>query len=912
MQKVDDSLAPHQRERLAGCLKAAKANGIILRKRKTRLFPFNLSTAVFVHLSADPVSGLPRVLGYRAVDEAGDKVDAAVWTLVEEEDSLSIRQDFADRLLRTWRKSIGNGKGPHLFHFGERTWQELLELEEFSADAGRPPFLRAAGRFHHTDLRRLIQEHFYLPAPGRLTLAALGRILGFWPPAQAGDGTVLDVRPAASLFHDDPAPAASQEAWKEDKSLREDSVRHAEAVLLLQTRTWRWARAHLVSDLEAVWAHPGQGDDLPAAAYLNFLEEQKRLREEDILALQELTLAERTERFRALGPLAFEGACLDEEGRFLYTFAAPRECPPARFREDDFLKLAPVGSSDLQGGFAIILARYQHGDHQLSVLSQRGRLPLSKRLSYTLEEDLTDWNLPKLVHVVRRALSPEGDDRIVKLLSGQWSMSREGQKLFRMRSLLRAIAPVSGLNACQQAALELPFRKRLSLIEGPPGTGKTFLLGWIIIALMLEAQQSGKSLRIAVSALTHRAVDGVLRQVADLVSRHRIKDFPARILKWGRWQEARPGGRREAEAADPAGIAVQLLHAPEEIQQSRHLVLGATGFGLYRLLKGETGTFPQVFDWIVFDEASQILVPQALLSLVYGKGRYLFLGDVKQLPPVILGDAGGPTHADGAGQSILARLLARYGAEHRVRLDQTYRMNAELCAFPSKMWYDGALQAAPGNARSRLKLSPVSPGPLPVPGKLRDMDSPSPADPLTPGPGQHACDLPGSVLDPEKPVALVLADHQGCHQKSDLEAEVVAQLTWRLMVQHGLSPDQMAIISPYRTQNNAIAARLGKLLETSAAPLPVIDTVERLQGAERDVILFSLTTSDPDHVMSAFLNNPNRFNVAITRARQKLVVVGSPAFFLAVPPDEQTLQANRCFKEFFQFCRQRGSLFLWR
>jgi len=125
-----------------------------------------------------------------------------------------------------------------------------------------------------------------------------------------------------------------------------------------------------------------------------------------------------------------------------------------------------------------------------------------------------------------------------------------------------------------------------------------------------------------------------------------------------------------------------------------------------------------------------------------------------------------------------------------------------------------------------------------------------------------------------------------------------------------MSPDRLALLSPHRAQNNAIAVRLRDLLGDSGVHLPVIDTVERLQGAERDVILFAITTSDPDHVMSEFLNNPNRFNVAITRARQKLIVVGSRMFFLAVPQDEEALRANRCFKEFFQFCREHDSLFI--
>jgi superfamily I DNA and/or RNA helicase len=93
--------------------------------------------------------------------------------------------------------------------------------------------------------------------------------------------------------------------------------------------------------------------------------------------------------------------------------------------------------------------------------------------------------------------------------------------------------------------------------------------------------------------------------------------------------------------------------------------------------------------------------------------------------------------------------------------------------------------------------------------------------------------------------------------------------------------------------------------------LPLIDTVERLQGAERDVLLFSVTTSDPDHLDNPFLNNPNRFNVAITRARHKLVVVGSAAFFAHVPHSDAALQANYGFKAYYHLCREQGALFVW-
>jgi hypothetical protein len=430
------------------------------------------------------------------------------------------------------------------------------------------------------------------------------------------------------------------------------------------------------------------------------------------------------------------------------------------------------------------------------------------------------------------------------------------------------------LNPRQREALLLPFRTRLGLIEGPPGTGKTHVLAWMLVALVLEARQAGRPLRIAVSALTHRAIDTLLAKLQQLLQTPTLTPFPGRCLKWGRRQDP---GDDDADATPLTYVdnAAEVLRAP-------YVILGATGFGLYQLFESQSGAFPPFFDWIILDEASQVTLPQALLSLVYGKGQYVFCGDVWQLPPVVLG----PRALEEAApeRSILAHLLARYGPEVRVRLNETYRLNRELCQLPSALWYEGDLQPAAGNAESRLAL-------------------PAP---------RHA-DLVDAILAPERPVTLVLAEHTTDSQTSSVEVEIVATLAARLLLDDGLEPARLAIVAPHRAQNTAIAQRLAERLARHGAsmPLPVIDTVERLQGAERDVLLFSLTTSDPDHADSPFLNNPNRFNVAITRARHKLVVVGSRALFAHVPHAEAALQANTCFKAYYSLCRERGALFRW-
>lgn len=910
MTMHDLSFSPHRRDRLSGLLKAMRANRIGLRKARTRLFPSNISVAIFLHLLEDPLSGAPRLVAYRAVDELGETTDTAVWTLSGEEDLLPAWQSFSGRFLPVWKSAIGKGKGPHVFHFGEKTWRGLRQWGELAGEVNSLSFLWMPDRLHHTDIRHLIREHFDFPAPGRVTLFALGRILGFPAPGE-DKGTKGFGGAPESLFHGDPESCMFSEGFEPDAgSEGREGTLLLERILDLQGMVWKWALRHLESDFDQEEWGDGSEEASPAEGYLRFLEEERRIREEDVLSLQDYSLEERIERFRALGPLTFLGTSLDAEGRFLFDFQLPNGSSLSKFREEDFLKLVPVGSRDLQSGFPVILARYDHGAGQLSLLSRQGKPALSKRLAYSLEEDLSDWNHPKLLHAVRTVLSQEGAHPVPRLLRGEWTMGREREHFSWVRNWISTYEPVSTLNPTQRKALELPFRKRTSLIEGPPGTGKTHLLGWIIIALILQARSSGKPLRIAVSALTHQAIDGVLRKVAALVNHHHIEEFPARVMKWGRFkEEADPGP--EPPSVEPFPLRIEALRGSNDIEKHPYLVLGSTGFGLYSLLESQTKDFPRIFDWIIFDEASQVLVPQALLALAYGKGRYLFLGDVKQLPPIVLGryqppdeDRGLPSSLTASGmrspspatpdaaRSILEHLLAHYDEDHRIRLDVTYRMNEELCAFPSRMWYDGTLRPAEANAHSRLHLPSTAPSP-----------SDSPVHRFT-----HSPNVFFRILDPQKPVVLVLADHRGCRQKSDLEAEIAAQLGFRLMTEYGLQPDQLAVISPHRAQNNTIAGRMRQLLGSSGDALPVIDTVERFQGAERDVILFSITASDPDHMMEPFLNNPNRFNVAITRARQKLIVVGSHSFFSAVPQSEEALRANRCFKEFFQFCRDRDAI----
>ncbi|WLE97567.1 MAG: DEAD/DEAH box helicase [Candidatus Electrothrix communis] len=916
---INTDFSPMQRERLQCAVTALEQNKIALTGQTTDLFPAHITTCFFIHLQHDPVTMLPKAVGL-GMGKRGEEMRVFTWVAADtsakrrrgeplcsplptgqaQGPAPTVWRDFSTCFLDLWQETVENNGTPHIFFFGSGIRQGIDDWAAMMEDGPMRNLFRYSLAPSWTDLAQVLHRHFALPIPATLTLYDVACVLGL----SRGTACRVPTLPIPeSLVHFDPLPdtvganpcvrpclPGISPGRHRDLPLPED---YLAAVLNIDRQLQQWITSHLSSDWSREEGEEDDALDDPAQtglsrgqAHQRFIEAERAFQEKDIRDLQELSLAERVERFRALGPLNFTGTGLDDEGRFLYLFEMVdgAESGVSKFRQGDFLKLVPLGVKDLQSGMPVIVDSYEPHQGSVALASrQRGTLQLQKNLPYSLEEDADDWTTPKLIKVVQTVYSDKVHHPLVDLFAGAWDFTQPLQWQEWISGWLRTEGKVAGLNAAQQKGLQMPFRHALSLIQGPPGTGKTNLLGWILIALIRHAQARDEPLRIAVSALTHQAIDQVLSKVVKLVNQYALPDFPGRCCKWGRRD-----GPEFAENSDK--MQVEPLEDPDQVMLSPYLILGATGYGLAHLQKNKKlPTKP--FDWVIFDEASQILLPQAMLSLVHGKGNFLFLGDVHQLPPVI---RSAPIKEDTINQfdhvehqgnhendendealesevrrSLLTVMLHRY-PQQSVFLDLTYRMNAEICAFPSRIWYDSRLHPAPANATARLSLK----------GRLSN----APLD---------------RIIDPEKPVVLVRADHHGCGQESIIEAEIMARLAHRLLSKYGLQKEQLALISPHRAQNNRITRRLTELLGGSD-DLPLVDTVERIQGAEREVILFGFTCSDPDQVLGDFLNNPNRFNVAITRARHKLIVVGSETFFAAVAQNEENLRANVCFKEFFE------------
>lgn len=328
-----------------------------------------------------------------------------------------------------------------------------------------------------------------------------------------------------------------------------------------------------------------------------------------------------------------------------------------------------------------------------------------------------------------------------------------------------------------------------------------------------------KGERVLVTGPTHRAIHHALNEV-----RETVPDY-VRVAKVG--VSLLGGATYESHDNYPDS---GLLDCGEP-----H-VLGATPHAMWG---NRSGLREARFDTVLLDESSQLTVLLAAMAMMRGE-RWLFFGDDCQLPPVVLGE-----YADEPRKRSIFGKLKNRGFD--TMLEETWRLNRALAHWPSITFYHSRLTC---RHDQRLHLSPQS-------------------------------DLP--ALHPEPALALVVCEgDRPTTVRSDEEAQMTAELV-REAVRGGLAPGDIGVVTPFRAQ----AARVRQILRIGGAGRfrgVLIDTVDRFQGQQREVMIVSAVTSDRRFIerRASFLLQRERWNVAVTRARLKTILVVSSAFIAAV------------------------------
>ncbi|GAB4224251.1 MAG: hypothetical protein Kow0062_25720 [Acidobacteriota bacterium] len=585
------------------------------------------------------------------------------------------------------------------------------------------------------------------------------------------------------------------------------------------------------------------GESALRARLLRFLLRERRAALADLHETWSLPLAARVDQGDAIADV--RPVARDDEGRILLA----GRFDTARFRAGDRLRLGEVGgeppwncpelvlvgTDPIEGTLTLEVPRWD-GDPQAVEELLASRRPL--RLDRG-DVDLSD--------LLRRALDRVFDADGALETAARALLDRRcapaddpAERRTAETSADRLGALGVALDAPQREAFVRGWsRAPVHLVQGPPGTGKTWLVA------LLVAAQAWRGERVLVTAQTHLAVDNVLFALARLARRF---GRPVPMVRVG----PKPPLARWAEAGIPVARSARRVSFPAR----GGLVVGAT---IYASLPfAEQSAFGRV----VFDEAAQIPLPHALCALL-SADRWLLVGDDRQLGPVVVS-----REDDEAGRSIFAHL--REVLEPTL-LERTYRLNEALCAFPSRAFYGGRLVPAERAAARRLRLS----------GRTED--------PF----------LRAVIDEPAGPVLVTIA-HRGCRTHARPERDAAVEIAAELLARRGLPAAELAIVSPFRQQNQQIARALRRTLGADAA-LPLVDTVERIQGQEREAVIVSLTCSDPEALSrdTRFLFSPNRLNVALTRARTRLIVLASPHLLDTLPRDHAGLRRVELFWRLF-------------
>lgn len=391
------------------------------------------------------------------------------------------------------------------------------------------------------------------------------------------------------------------------------------------------------------------------------------------------------------------------------------------------------------------------------------------------------------------------------------------------------------------------------LLWGPPGTGKTSMMLRYAAAHLLEHTQEN----ILLLAYTNRAVDEICESIEriDPAIRSRYFRIGSRYSTGARFQDQLLGQK------------IAKVHTRKDLKAviDGHRIVVATVASLagkQELLQLKT------FHRVIIDEASQILEP-VLVGLLAHLRRFILIGDHKQLPAVVTQDASTSAVADEELQSVgltnlrnsfFERLYRRAKEQHwhwaYAQLSHQGRMHRDIMQFPNEHFYEGSLHILPPGIPQHQKQIGLSAWAEQGNGLFRRRLV------FMPTPSESTLARPKTNIFEAQKIA-----------------ELVAQFT-ALYRENGrsLQADTIGIITPYRAQIAQIRQELSdRKIDFSRI---TIDTVERYQGGARDVILISLCTNSLSQLDSLISHSDEgvdrKLNVALTRAREHLVILGNP------------------------------------
>ncbi|KAH9528076.1 DNA-binding protein SMUBP-2 [Dermatophagoides farinae] len=394
----------------------------------------------------------------------------------------------------------------------------------------------------------------------------------------------------------------------------------------------------------------------------------------------------------------------------------------------------------------------------------------------------------------------------------------------------------SNLNNCQKEAVEFAlYQQHLAVIHGPPGTGKTTTLTELILQLIT------RGFRVMVCAPSNVAVDNIFKQLVDSYDKNLCRKYRINpnysFVRIG--HPVRVDPQIHKYLVDKACSSSKKKKSQYERKQIEKKIANANVLmstlsssfiyeGNLKYLWNNKDLAKFSFDIVIVDECGQSTEPCTWIPLSFAD-KCVLAGDHLQLPPTTFSSE---ATNEGLNISLLERVTKKlfvHCPERVVRmLTVQHRMNELIMQWPSDYFYDGRLVAAPIVASHQLVLKGTR-RPLPV---LRFIDT-------------VGCDM-GEMDSQQKAFR--------ASKGNIYEAKIVC-IVIKKLIDQGLPASDIGVITPYRLQTTLIEALMG------------------FQGREKNVIIYSMVRSNEDGSIG-FLSEERRLNVAITRARKHLTLIG--------------------------------------
>ena len=429
----------------------------------------------------------------------------------------------------------------------------------------------------------------------------------------------------------------------------------------------------------------------------------------------------------------------------------------------------------------------------------------------------------------------------------------------RVGAEMRIVDPNVAANDEQAAAVRAVLlgekRQVPYIIFGPPGTGKTTT----VVELILQFIKGFENSKVLVCAPTNTAADVCCEKLGRIAGRMEM----LRLMSYTRNRNEVPEGVRPFTQEYDTERRCYPNVSKADLLKKRVVVATLSMGGSLHNLSVERGTF----DLIVIDEAGQAMEPEAtacVTTLLAPDGQLVLSGDPKQLGPVI---HHGHAKTFGLATSFLERLMSRevyarvadgeYSGHVLTKLVRNFRSHEELLHLPNELFYDGELVAC--------------------------------ADPNL----RNSCLQWDGLLNPRVPMlfhGIEGKDDREGNSPSWFNADEAIQVLRYIesllrMRQNRLVQEDIGVITPYNKQMQKIS----KLLKGQDLGGVKVGSTELFQGQERRVIIISCVRSNRDFIgfdakhSLGFLDNPKRFNVALTRACSLLIIVGNPSVLAPDP-----------------------------